>query len=471
MRMPSVDIVPWMVSSRPASDGSADAGQRRARRLAASPESCRLGLDGVTVVVAHDSSGSSRFDQSSCRIDARSRGRDRQSPGDRSHRGRASVRCHGGLRASTTCSSAGSATVRAAQVRQVRRGVGRRRRHQPDRADRCAWWCSTSAPITSNLIAVTVGSVPNYLINRAWTFNKRGAHSFTREVLPFWLMALLGLVLSTFAVAWADARYGEQRRSSSALANIGVVRRVVGRPSSSCSNGCCSHRSPRSSSTRADERRAVRSAQACTVAGAEHRSGGRRASERGRRRRHVDDHVAHARRVADAQPVASGRRRRPAAATPAPAAAVEERVDVDAVDRAQHRRRRLAEQGEVAARLRAGRRWRRPGCAPTISASAGPNPPARSWTDDQSAVDHGGPDEVGDARGGRRGRPAGASPGGGRAPRPTRCPTGWSPARPPGPGSCRRRRPMPGGRRTSEWTRPTVPTTGVGSMSMPSDSL
>jgi putative flippase GtrA len=60
--------------------------------------------------------------------------------------------------------------------------------------------------ITSNVIAVTAGSVPNYLINRAWTFNKRGAHSFTREVLPFWLMAVLGLVLSTIAVAVVDER-------------------------------------------------------------------------------------------------------------------------------------------------------------------------------------------------------------------------------------------------------------------------
>lgn len=63
--------------------------------------------------------------------------------------------------------------------------------------------------VVSNIISVTVGSVPNYLINRAWTFNKRGAHSFTREVLPFWLMAVLGLVLSTIAVAWVSDRYDE----------------------------------------------------------------------------------------------------------------------------------------------------------------------------------------------------------------------------------------------------------------------
>jgi putative flippase GtrA len=61
--------------------------------------------------------------------------------------------------------------------------------------------------VTSNIIAVTAGSIPNYLINRAWTFSKFGTHSFTREILPFWLMAVLGLVLSTFAVAWADERW------------------------------------------------------------------------------------------------------------------------------------------------------------------------------------------------------------------------------------------------------------------------
>lgn len=65
------------------------------------------------------------------------------------------------------------------------------------------------APVPSNIIAVTVGAVPNYLVNRAWTFNKRGAHSFTREVLPFWGMAILGLILSTFAVAWAAERFDE----------------------------------------------------------------------------------------------------------------------------------------------------------------------------------------------------------------------------------------------------------------------
>lgn len=61
--------------------------------------------------------------------------------------------------------------------------------------------------VVANFLAVTLGAIPNYLINRAWTFGKSGSHSFTREVLPFWSMAFLGLLLSTFAVAWADDRY------------------------------------------------------------------------------------------------------------------------------------------------------------------------------------------------------------------------------------------------------------------------
>ena len=42
-------------------------------------------------------------------------------------------------------------------------------------------------------LAVLIASLPAYLLNRAWVWNKGGAHSFTREVLPFWIMSLLGL--------------------------------------------------------------------------------------------------------------------------------------------------------------------------------------------------------------------------------------------------------------------------------------
>ena len=61
--------------------------------------------------------------------------------------------------------------------------------------------------VPSNLCATTIGAVPNYLINRAWTWNKSDPHSFSREVLPFWVMTLLGLALSTVLVALAADRW------------------------------------------------------------------------------------------------------------------------------------------------------------------------------------------------------------------------------------------------------------------------
>ena len=60
--------------------------------------------------------------------------------------------------------------------------------------------------MTSHLTAVFVSSVPNYLINRSWTWNQQGKNRLWGEVVPFWVMAFLGLVLSTIFVAIVDRR-------------------------------------------------------------------------------------------------------------------------------------------------------------------------------------------------------------------------------------------------------------------------
>jgi len=57
--------------------------------------------------------------------------------------------------------------------------------------------------ILANVIAVSVSSIPAYLLNRAWVWGKTGKNSFAREVLPFWVFAFIGLVLSTVLVAIA----------------------------------------------------------------------------------------------------------------------------------------------------------------------------------------------------------------------------------------------------------------------------
>ena len=74
------------------------------------------------------------------------------------------------------------------------------------------------AAAASNVLAVSLASIPAYLLNRHWVWAKRGKHSFVNEVLPFWIMALAGLVLSTLAVAFVAERY--DNALAIALANL-----------------------------------------------------------------------------------------------------------------------------------------------------------------------------------------------------------------------------------------------------------
>ena len=63
--------------------------------------------------------------------------------------------------------------------------------------------------VVSNVVAVTISSVPSYLLNRAWVWGRKGSHDFLREVLPFWVFAFIGLGVSSFfvwgATKWSDA--------------------------------------------------------------------------------------------------------------------------------------------------------------------------------------------------------------------------------------------------------------------------
>lgn len=54
---------------------------------------------------------------------------------------------------------------------------------------------------SANVLAVMIGTIPSYLLNRAWVWGKVGSHSIRAEIVPFWAMAVLGLVLSTGLVA------------------------------------------------------------------------------------------------------------------------------------------------------------------------------------------------------------------------------------------------------------------------------
>jgi putative flippase GtrA len=55
----------------------------------------------------------------------------------------------------------------------------------------------------ANFWAVSISAIPSYYLNRAWAWGKTGRSHLMKEVVPFWGMALLGLLLSTVTVNFA----------------------------------------------------------------------------------------------------------------------------------------------------------------------------------------------------------------------------------------------------------------------------
>lgn len=63
--------------------------------------------------------------------------------------------------------------------------------------------------MTSHLTAVVLSAIPNYLINRAWTWHQEGPNRLWGEVLPFWAMSILGAILSIVFVSFVETRWSE----------------------------------------------------------------------------------------------------------------------------------------------------------------------------------------------------------------------------------------------------------------------
>lgn len=80
----------------------------------------------------------------------------------------------------------------------------------------------------ANVVATAVGTVPSYLLNRRWVWGRPGRGDAWRELVPFWAMSFMGLVLSTVAVDRADhlaASLGldhELRTAALLAANVGA---------------------------------------------------------------------------------------------------------------------------------------------------------------------------------------------------------------------------------------------------------
>ena len=87
------------------------------------------------------------------------------------------------------------------------------------------------SPIVSNVTACAVASAPSYLLNRAWVWRRKGGHDVWREVLPFWVIAFIGLGFSTLLVhvasTWSDAALVTNAANLTAYALLWVAKYLV----------------------------------------------------------------------------------------------------------------------------------------------------------------------------------------------------------------------------------------------------
>jgi len=86
------------------------------------------------------------------------------------------------------------------------------------------------APGLANIVAVACGTAVSYVMNRRWVWRRTGPSSVARELTPFWVMNLCGLIISTAAVhvvgnattSWPDTQRAIAVVSAS-LATWGVL--------------------------------------------------------------------------------------------------------------------------------------------------------------------------------------------------------------------------------------------------------
>lgn len=85
--------------------------------------------------------------------------------------------------------------------------------------------------VAANVAAVTISTVPAYLLSRAYVWQKQGAHSMSAEIAPFWAMAFVGLLLSTLFVAIvesvSDTTLGVQIANAAAFGLLWIVKFFV----------------------------------------------------------------------------------------------------------------------------------------------------------------------------------------------------------------------------------------------------
>lgn len=79
-------------------------------------------------------------------------------------------------------------------------------------------WTAKSASI----LATSVGAFPSYVLNRRWAWGKSGKSHLWKEIVPFWVLALISLAFSTWTSSFAES-YVEAHHSFSHLVKTLIV--------------------------------------------------------------------------------------------------------------------------------------------------------------------------------------------------------------------------------------------------------
>ncbi len=80
---------------------------------------------------------------------------------------------------------------------------------------------------TAAVVAVTVATIPAYFLNRVWVWGRSGRSHLFKEVIPFWIMAFLGLVLSVWATKAAES-VARSTTTSRTLQTMMIMGAILG---------------------------------------------------------------------------------------------------------------------------------------------------------------------------------------------------------------------------------------------------
>ena len=77
------------------------------------------------------------------------------------------------------------------------------------------------------IAACSVATVPSYYLNRTWAWGKSGRSHLWKEVVPFWVLAFIGLAFSTWCADFAES-WAQDRVTSHTIQTLIVLGAALG---------------------------------------------------------------------------------------------------------------------------------------------------------------------------------------------------------------------------------------------------